>query len=79
VIELARNVDPIRPWTSPNAAELDARSFAQFVGDQQGLSEQARALMLTGAESDNGVPADHMSLLAYCAMVAGGGLHDITS
>jgi monoamine oxidase len=76
VIELARNVDPIRPWTSPNAAELDARSFAQFVGDQQELSEQARALMLTGAESDNGVPADHMSLLAYCAMVAGGGLHD---
>ena len=75
-IELARAVDPVRPWTSPNAAELDARSFAQFVGDQQGLSESARALLLSGAESDNGVPADRMSLLAYCAMVAGGGLHD---
>jgi monoamine oxidase len=76
VIDLARNVDPVRPWLSPNAAELDARSFAQFVGDQQNLSEQARALLLTGAESDNGVSADRMSLLAYCAMVAGGGLQD---
>jgi monoamine oxidase len=76
LIELARGVDPVRPWTSPNAAELDARSFAQFVGEQQGLSEQARALLLTGAESDNGVPADRMSLLAYCAMVAGGGFND---
>jgi monoamine oxidase len=76
IIDLARNVDPVRPWLSPNAAELDARSFAQFVGDQQGLSEPARTLLLTGAESDNGVPADRMSLLAYCAMVAGGGLQD---
>ena len=76
LIELARGVDPVRPWTSPNAADLDSRSFAQFVADQQGLSDQARTLLLTGAESDNGVTADRMSLLAYCAMVAGGGFQD---
>jgi monoamine oxidase len=76
VIELARGIDPVRPWLSPNAAELDARSFAAFVADQQGLSDDARRLLIVGAESDNGVPADRMSLLAYLAMVAGGGFHD---
>jgi monoamine oxidase len=76
LIELARGVDPVRPWTSPGAAELDARSFAQFIADQQGVSDAARALLLSGAESDNGVPAGRMSLLAYCAMVAGGGFND---
>ena len=76
LIELARGIDPVRPWTSPNAAELDARTFAQFVAEQQGLSDAARTLLLTGAEADNGVPADRMSLLAYLAMVAGGGFQD---
>lgn len=76
LIELARGIDPVRPWTSPNAAELDARSFAQFVSEQEGLGESARTLLLSGAESDNGVPADRMSLLAYVAMVAGGGFQD---
>ena len=76
LIDLARNIDPVRPWTSPNAADLDARSFAQFVSEQQGLSEPARTLLLTGAEADNGVAADRMSLLGYLAMVAGGGLQD---
>jgi monoamine oxidase len=73
VIELARGVDPVRPWTSPNAAELDAKSFAAFIDEQKGLSDDARALMLSAAETDNGVVTEHMSLLAYLAMVAGGG------
>ena len=76
LIELARGIDPVRPWTSPNAQELDARSFAQFITDQQNLSDAARTLLLSGAEADNGVPADQMSLLAYLAMVAGGGFQD---
>lgn len=76
LIELARGVDPVRPWTSPNAADLDRRNFASFIDEQQGLSDEARTLLISGAEADNGVPAEHMSLLAYCAMVAGGGFHD---
>jgi monoamine oxidase len=76
LIELARGIDPVRPWTSPNAADLDGRSFLAFIDEQQGLSAGARTLLLTGAESDNGVPADQMSLLAYVAMVAGGGFQD---
>jgi monoamine oxidase len=70
---LARGVDPVRPWTSPDAAELDAKSFAAFIDEQQGLSDDARALMRSSAETDNGVVAEHMSLLGYLAMVAGGG------
>jgi monoamine oxidase len=76
LIELARGIDPVRPWTSPNAADLDGRSFLAFIDEQQGLSAGARTLLLTGAESDNGVPADRMSLLAYVAMIAGGGFQD---
>ena len=75
-IELAQGIDPVRPWLSPNAAELDARSFASFIAEQQGLSDGARTLLIAGAEQDNGVPADRMSLLAYLAMVAGGGFQD---
>ena len=76
LIELARGVDPVRPWTSPNAEQLDARSFASFVEEQQGLSEEARALLIHGAEADNGVPAERMSLLGFLAMIAGGGFQD---
>ena len=76
LIDMARGIDPVRPWTSPNANDLDTRSFASFIGEQQGLGEDARTLLLTGAESDNGVPADRMSLLAYLSMIAGGGFQD---
>ena len=76
---MARTLNPIRPWTSPNAKELDDRSLAAFVDDykdserQKGLSDDARALFLAQAESDNGVVPQRMSLLGYLAMVAGGG------
>jgi monoamine oxidase len=76
LIGMAKDVDPVRPWTSPNAAELDARSFASFIEEQQELGAEARALLIKGAEADNGVTADRMSLLGFLAMIAGGGLQD---
>jgi len=75
LIDLAKGVDPIRPWTGDNAAELDGRSFADFVKEQT-LSDEARALLLSTEEADNGVPPERMSLLAYLSMVAGGGFQD---
>lgn len=74
LIELARDVDPVRPWTHPSAADLDARSFAAYIDEQKGLGDNARALLLSSAEADNGVVPERMSLLGYLAMIAGGGL-----
>lgn len=72
VIDLARDIDPVRPYTAPNAEELDRTSFREAVG-QMDLSEPARTLLLTGEAVDNGIPAERMSSLAYLSMVAGGG------
>jgi monoamine oxidase len=71
-IALARDIDPIRPWTSPRAAELDMESYADFV-ERSNLSADAKKLLITVATADNGVEAREQSLLAYLAMVAGGG------
>ena len=72
LIEMARPVDPVRPYTLGNAEELDRRSFADFVAGS-GLTDRAQRLLIVGEETDNGVPAERMSLLAYLSMIAGGG------
>jgi len=74
-IEMAKEIDPIRPYTAPNAAELDGQSFLEFV-DQSKISDDAKAMLIADEESDNGVPAGRMSLLAYLSMIAGGGFAD---
>ena len=75
LIEMARGIDSIRPFTAANAAELDAMSMADFIAQQQ-LSPAAARLMQAIEEADNGVPADRMSLLGYLSMVSGGGFRD---
>ena len=75
VLELAREIDPVRPYRSPRAAELDARSVADFIAEQP-MGDEAKRLMRAIEEADNGVPAERMSLLAYLSMVSGGGFED---
>jgi monoamine oxidase len=76
LVEMAGAIeDPVRPWSAPNASELDERSMAQFIGEQN-LSALAQKYMRTAEEADNGVPIEQMSLLAYLSMIKGGGLGD---
>jgi monoamine oxidase len=72
LIELAQPIDSLRPWRSPDAARIDRTSYGRFLAEQQ-VSADARKLLWTIAESDNGVSPDRMSMLAYLAMIAGGG------
>jgi monoamine oxidase len=75
LIELAKDIDPEKPWTAANAAELDGQSVLEWFNSTQ-MGEQARAMMIAESEADNGVPAGRMSMLALLAMIKGGGLAD---
>lgn len=75
IIELAKPIDPIRPFQAANAAELDGMSLLEWVNKAE-LSHDAKAIFIADEESDNGVLAGQMSLLAYLSMIAGGGFAD---
>lgn len=75
LIERARHVDPVRPYQSTGAALLDSRSFAEFVNSLQ-IEDATRRVLLSTAETDDGVDPANMSLLAYLSMVAGGRFAD---
>ena len=60
----ARILDPRRPWASPTAAELDARSLATWL-DGLRLDPIARAHRDVWTTVDYGVEAEHLSLLQY--------------
>ncbi len=75
LIEMARGVDPVRPYNATNAHQLDATSMADFIAARN-MSEMAARLMTTIEEADNGVMASQMSLLGYLAVIAGGGFQD---
>jgi monoamine oxidase len=75
LLEIARGVDPARPWAAKDAAALDGQSMLEWINNAK-VSDRARAIMIAYEESDNGVPAGRMSLLAYAAVVAGGGFAD---
>lgn len=70
--ELARAVDPRKPWDAPDAAGLDARSIGEWI-DGCGAGDLCRAAMHTLISADNGVDSGEQSLLANLAMIAGGG------
>jgi monoamine oxidase len=72
LIEMARPIDPIRPWTSPGADDLDTQTLGDYIRNQP-MSDDAKRLMISIEETDSGVPVDRMSLLAQLAMIAGGG------
>lgn len=73
LVVAASVTDVTRPWNTPGAEQLDRTSFETFV---QNLTPDpdARRLIDLQAASDNGVEASRMSLLAFLAMVKGGGL-----
>lgn len=73
--KLAADIDASRPWLSPNAASLDARSLADWIAEQDAapLVKQFLRAQLT---SDGAVDASQQSLLGFLAMVKGGGLED---
>ncbi|MCG3127736.1 MAG: L-amino acid dehydrogenase [Phycisphaerae bacterium] len=68
----AANVDADRPWESPNAAELDARSLAEWLAEQK-LSPLTRKAVEIQLVSDNGVALERQSFLAMLTAVKGGG------
>ncbi|HEV2293234.1 MAG TPA: FAD-dependent oxidoreductase [Tepidisphaeraceae bacterium] len=72
LIERSKSIDPVRPWTSSNANELDNTTFRDAI-EKMPISQDAKRLMLIEEESDQGVPPEKMSLLCYLALVNGHG------
>jgi monoamine oxidase len=63
--ELAGGIaDPDRPWQTPDAAALDARSLGDWL-DELGLSPISRAFQEVWVTVDYAVPPDEISLLQY--------------
>ncbi|MEZ4652725.1 MAG: FAD-dependent oxidoreductase [Candidatus Eisenbacteria bacterium] len=69
----AASVDADRPWLSPDARELDARTTRQWL-DGLSLSELGRYAAGTELMHNNGVPLEQQSYLGNLAQVKGGGL-----
>jgi monoamine oxidase len=69
----AQAVNPDEPWLTPNAAQLDARSLADWLAksDMSDLTRQAVAAQFAG---DNGQANDKSSYLGMLSSVKGGGV-----
>lgn len=70
---LARSVNGDEPWLSDGAAELDARSVADWI-DEEDLSDLTRHACHVQTTANNGVSTRAQSLLAMLAQVQGGGV-----
>jgi monoamine oxidase len=70
---LAANVDADRPWLSPKAAELDARTIQSWIDGLDADAMTKRACWVNQC-ADNGVDPSRASLLGQLAAVKGGGL-----
>jgi monoamine oxidase len=64
--------DPYRPWTDPQASNLDRENVYDFVMERE-WSDRCKKAVLQQLEADNGVTAKKQSLLALISMVSGGG------
>lgn len=71
--EDARAILADLPWTSPGAAELDARSTAGWLNGLS-LSDLGRYAAWTELGHNNGMAPERQSYLGNLAQVAGGGL-----
>ncbi len=69
----AAHVDADRPWMTRDAAALDRRTVAEWVGAQD-VSDLCRHAMHAQLTADNGVATERQSYLAMLAQVKGGGL-----
>lgn len=72
---MAHAIDPLRPWESPGAFELDNTSVADWLNRQK-HPELLRAALATLFAADNGVAIERQSLLCLLATIKGGGLED---
>jgi len=69
----AAEINEDEPWKSPNAAELDGRSTADWV-ESLGLSPLAKLAVTTELAADNGAATARQSYLGNLTQVKGGGL-----
>jgi len=67
----AASIDPIQPWTSPNAAALDAMPLAQKLDGLSYTSPYSRVALEAQFANNNGASTDQQSYLANLALVAG--------
>jgi monoamine oxidase len=70
--DMARQVDPARPWTAANAEEWDSQTFHSFVRANV-TSDEARFLLTTFARSLAGSEPRDLSLLYVLRLLAGTG------
>ena len=71
--DAARDIDVEEPWKSKNAAQLDARSLADWLSDLN-VSTTAKRAIRAEQEANQGVSLERQSFLAFLTMVKGGGL-----
>lgn len=71
--ELAKPLDANRPWTAVDAATLDRRSLAEWIGSLD-LSQACRQLIEIQFTAINGLIPGWQSLLGILSIVRGGGL-----
>ncbi|WP_336628908.1 MULTISPECIES: flavin monoamine oxidase family protein [unclassified Microbacterium] len=73
--KLVATIDPEAGWRSPNAAELDAISFGQWLG-QQRAGAATRALMNMVSRVQWGASPDDLSMLSILRYIRGAGGFD---
>ena len=71
--EAARNVDALEPWKTANAESLDARSMGDWFAGIE-ASHNAKRAIRAEIESNEGVPLERQSYLAFLTMVKAGGV-----
>jgi monoamine oxidase len=69
----ARKVNIKAPWLTPNAAELDRRTVADWL-QKLDLDAHTKRVLETNIVADNGVKLSRMSYLGMLAQVRGGGV-----
>lgn len=72
IVRPTETVNAERPWLSPGAKELDARSTAAWIASLK-VSELCKQAMEVQLTAVNGMPTAWQSFLANLAMVKGGG------
>ncbi len=69
----AAPIDADEPWNSPNAAELDKKTVADWIHEQK-FAELCKAAVTAHLAGDNGVATEKQSYLGLLTAVKGGGL-----
>lgn len=72
---LAQPINADEPWKSPGAAELDARTVADWIS-KCNADDLVKKLAVVQMSSDNGVSGDRASLLGLLTAIKGGGIQD---